>query len=73
MLGVMMSLGVAVQAQEEQVLMTIAGEEVSAKEFLAIYNKNNTANVIDKKSMDEYLDLFINFKLKVKEAEIMQV
>lgn len=71
MLGVMMSLGIAVQAQEDQVLMTIAGEEVSAKEFLAIYNKNNTANVIDKKSMDEYLDLFINFKLKVKEAETL--
>ncbi len=56
-------------AQDSRVLMSIANEDVSVDEFLAIYNKNNTNNVVDKKSMEEYLDLFINFKLKVAEAQ----
>jgi len=35
-----------------------------------IYQKNNVKGEnIDKKSLNEYLDLFINFKLKVKQAE----
>ena len=29
--------------------------------------------MIDKKSLDEYVDLFINFKLKVKEAEMLKL
>lgn len=51
-------------------LLTIDNKPVSSGEFLRIYQKNNSSeSVIDKKSMDEYLDLFINFKLKVTEAE----
>ena len=38
-------------------------------EFLYIYEKNNQAGAIDPKTMDEYLEMFINFKLKVAEAE----
>ncbi len=54
---------------QEQVLMTIDGKPVEASEFLYIYEKNNQEASLDPKSMDEYLDLFINFKLKVAEAE----
>lgn len=57
------------QAQDERVLMTIGGDDITVNEFLTIYNKNNTNNVVDKKTMDEYVDLFVNFKLKVKEAQ----
>ena len=53
----------------EQPLMTINGKPVSAEEFLYIYEKNNQAGAVDPKTMDEYLDMFINFKLKVAEAE----
>lgn len=49
--------------------MTINGKPVSAEEFLYIYEKNNQAGAVDPKTMDEYLDMFINFKLKVTEAE----
>ena len=49
--------------------MKINGKAVSAEEFLYIYEKNNQAGAIDPKTMDEYLDMFINFKLKVAEAE----
>ena len=49
--------------------MSINGKPVTAEEFLYIYEKNNQAGAIDPKSMTEYLDMFINFKLKVAEAE----
>jgi len=66
-----------VQAQnklDKKVLMTIADEKVTVKEFIDVYSKNNVNDeVIDKKSLEEYLDLYINFKLKVKEAENLKM
>ena len=56
------------QAQTDQVLMTIDGNPVMASEFMYIYQKNNKEAAVDTKSMDEYLTLFENFKLKVAEA-----
>lgn len=53
---------------QDQVLMTINGEPIMASEFLYIYEKNNQETSLEKKTMQEYLDLFINFKLKVTEA-----
>jgi peptidyl-prolyl cis-trans isomerase SurA len=66
-------LGLQVWSQNaDQVLMNIAGENITKSEFLGVYQKNNTkGEAIDQKSLDEYLDLFINFKLKVKEAEVL--
>jgi len=54
---------------EDQVLLTINGKPVMASEFMYIYQKNNQETAVESKSMDEYLDMFINFKLKVTEAE----
>ena len=54
---------------QSETLMTINGKAVSTDEFLYIYEKNNQAGALDPKTMDEYLDMFINFKLKVAEAE----
>ena len=59
----------AMTLAQQETLMTINGKPVSAEEFLYIYQKNNQAGAIDPKTMDEYLDMFINFKLKVTEAE----
>lgn len=54
---------------KDPVLLTVAGEDVKKSEFLNVYRKNSKQDkVIDKKSLNEYLDLYINFKLKVKEA-----
>lgn len=64
--GAMMSIMAMAQSET---LMTINGKPVSAEEFLYIYEKNNQAGAMDPKSMDEYLEMFINFKLKVAEAE----
>lgn len=60
------------QDKNDPVLMKISEKDVLLSEFLNIYNKNNNVGQpIDQKSIDEYLELFINFKLKVKEAEEM--
>jgi hypothetical protein len=47
----------------DPVLMTINGENVTKSEFLAVYLKNNANKnaPIDEKSINEYLDLYINF------------
>ena len=50
-------------------IMTVNGKAVTRSEFEYSYNKNNEETVVDKKSVDDYVDLFINFKLKVLAAE----
>lgn len=61
-------------AQTDPVLLTIAGENITKSEFLYVYNKNNTKdNQISEESIKDYLELFINYKLKVKEAEALQL
>ncbi len=53
------------------VLLTVAGEQVTKEEFIRVYSKNNKQPSFDRESLDEYMNLFINFKLKVKEAEAL--
>ena len=48
--------------------MKIAGQPITRSEFEYSYNKNNSEGVIDKKSVTDYVDLFINYKLKVQAA-----
>ena len=57
--------------QESPILLTIADEQVTVEEFERIYRKNNNEASLNRQTPDEYLDLFINFKLKVKEAEAL--
>ena len=52
-------------AQTDPTIMTINGKLVSRSEFEYSYNKNNSETVVDKKSVADYVDLFINYKLKV--------
>ena len=55
-------------AQIDPTVMTINGQPVSRSEFEYSYNKNNSNGVIDKKTVKEYVDLFVNYKLKVMAA-----
>ena len=59
------------QNNNNETLFTIAGDNVSVNEFVRVYTKNNINNQADfsKASLDEYLDLYEKFRLKVKEAE----
>ena len=59
---------------DKQVLMTIGDHKVTVKEFTDVYAKNNLkGDVIEKKSIDEYIDLFTVFRMKVMEAEAMKL
>lgn len=58
----------AVPQQDDPVIMTVNGTPVLRSEFEYSYNKNNSEGVIDKKSVEEYVDLFVNYKLKVAAA-----
>ncbi|MFC2089275.1 peptidylprolyl isomerase [Bacteroidota bacterium] len=53
----------------QDILMTVGDKEVTLGEFERIYNKNNNNIAANKQSPEEYLELFVNFKLKVLEAE----
>lgn len=59
---------------DKQVLMTIGDQDITAKEFCDVYYKNNLkSDVIEKKSVDDYLELFTTFRMKVMEAERLQL
>ena len=59
---------------DNQVLMTIGDKPVTVKEFTDVYAKNNLkGDVIEKKSVDEYIDLFTTFRMKVMEAEAQKL
>ena len=64
-----LAMGQTVTAQtNDPIVMTVNGVDVTRSEFEYSYNKNNTDMVLDKKSLDEYVDLFVNYKLKVAAA-----
>ncbi|MFD2034167.1 peptidylprolyl isomerase [Belliella marina] len=61
------------QAKGPIPLLTIGNEDIFADEFLHILSKNRSFQTkeeqISKKEFEDNFDLFVNFKLKVKEAE----
>ena len=57
------------QVKDNDVLFTVDGEPVMAKEFVRVYNKNlDLVKDESQKDIDAYLELFVNYQLKVKEA-----
>ena len=70
LLGVMVLCGVVSFAQSsDPILMRINGLPVTRSEFEYSYNKNNAEGVIDKKTINDYIPLFIAYKLKVEAAK----
>ena len=60
----------SVMAQtDDPVIMKINGKSITRSEFEYSFNKNNSDGVLDKKTVEEYVPLFVDFKLKVAEAE----
>ena len=57
-------------SQQEEVIFTVNGEPTGTNEFLRVYNKNlNVVADSSQKEIKNYLDLYINYKLKVKQAK----
>ena len=74
LLAILMPTLLFAQGWKSKTLMTLGDTKISAEEFMEVYEKNNVkSEVLDKKSVDEYLDMYINFKLKVIEAESLKM
>jgi len=68
--GASLMMGLATVAQtSDPVIMKIDGKSITRSEFEYSFNKNNSDGVIDKKTVEEYVPMYVNFKLKVAEAE----
>ncbi len=60
-----------INAQEkDEVLLTIDGEKVFTSEFVRVFQKNKDI-VVDneQKKFEDYFDMFVDFKLKIKQAK----
>ena len=62
---------IAVSAQTaDPVIMTINGKDITRSEFEYSFNKNgNVEGAVEQKSVEEYVEMFVNYKLKVAAAE----
>jgi peptidyl-prolyl cis-trans isomerase SurA len=59
---------------DKKTLVTIGDEDVTAGEFIRVYEKNNTqADLYEADAVEDYLKLYTNFKLKVLEAEALMM
>ena len=62
---------VAAPVVEDPIMLIVGGDAVTRAEFESIYRKNNSKDTASsRKALEEYLQLFINFKLKVKAAKV---
>ncbi|WP_417858564.1 peptidylprolyl isomerase [Xanthomarina gelatinilytica] len=60
------------QNPNDEVLFTVEKDPVYVSEFTRVFNKNiDLVKDESQKDVDEYLKLFINYKLKLKEAEAL--
>lgn len=66
--SLMMGLS-AVAQTADPVIMRVNGKSITRSEFEYSFNKNNSDGVLDKKTVEEYVPLYVDFKLKVAEAE----
>ena len=58
----------------DPVLFKVAGNPIHVSEFEYIYNKNNGKDAdFSKKSLEDYLNLYTKFKLKVQAARDMRL
>lgn len=69
--SILLACGIAAGAQTpDPVLMTINGKPITRGEFEYSYNKNGSIEgAVEKKTVEEYVDMFVNYKLKVAAAE----
>ena len=70
--ALLFALGLPAMAQTagDPVLMTINGKDITRSEFEYSYNKNgNVEGAVEQKTIEEYVPMFVNYKLKVAAAE----
>lgn len=71
-LGLLVGTALIATAAKDPVLMKINGKDIKLSEFTYLYNKNNQQQV-EKETLEQYVDRFITYKLKVADAEAAQI
>lgn len=66
--AVLLSATATARQANDPVVMTINGKDVKQSEFKYLYNKNNLQQATPQ-TIDEYVDMFVVYKLKVAAAE----
>lgn len=54
---------------DDPVVMTVNGTDVPLSEFVYFYKRNNNSEPVTKKTVAEYANLYLNYKLKVEAAK----
>ncbi len=73
MVGALLMSVAAMAQANDPIVMKVNGKNITRSEFEYSFNKNNSDGVLDKKNVEEYVPLFVNFKLKVAEAESQKI
>ena len=68
-IGLSILCGVLTSLVTAQDVLTIDSQNITLEEFNNVFYKNNNNSELTKDYLDEYMNLFVNFKLKVKEAD----
>ncbi|MDE7126229.1 MAG: peptidylprolyl isomerase, partial [Muribaculaceae bacterium] len=63
-----LNISVGAASKSDPVLLTVNGKDITLSEFEYLYNKSNSQQQ-QAQPVSEYLDMFVNFKLKVADAE----
>lgn len=61
------------QKTNDEVLLTVGPEEVTVSDFQSVFQKNNNLEKVTAQEMEDYLELFVKFKMKVLDAKAMQL
>lgn len=68
-------LSAVAQLKPDATLLKVEHNEITVAEFERVFNKNASVSgpEAENKSVEEYMEMYINFKLKVREAENLQM
>lgn len=58
---------------DTRMLMKVGDTPVTVEEFMNVYLKNNNNDILDKKTVDEYINMYSEFKYRVNEAEYYHI
>jgi peptidyl-prolyl cis-trans isomerase SurA len=72
-ISILCALAITTSIAFSQTLFTYGNAETSKAEFLRAYNKNKPNTTDKAKALREYLDLYSNFKLKVRAAQDLRI
>ena len=68
--GVLAAIALAAGKNSDAVLMKVNGTPVMVSEFEYLYGKNNSQQ-LKPQTIDDYLPMFVNYKLKLADAKAM--